>query len=57
MELLRKKGIKDILVTGGGIIPLEDADALKKAGISEVFGPGTTSDQIIDFIRKNARKR
>jgi methylmalonyl-CoA mutase C-terminal domain/subunit len=57
MELLRKKGIKDILVTGGGIIPVEDVPKLRKAGISEVFGPGTTSDQIIDFIRKNARKR
>jgi methylmalonyl-CoA mutase C-terminal domain/subunit len=57
MELLRQKGIKDILVTGGGIIPAEDVAGLKKAGISEVFGPGTTSDQIIDFIRKNARKR
>jgi methylmalonyl-CoA mutase C-terminal domain/subunit len=57
MDLLRQKGIKDILVTGGGIIPAEDIAGLKKAGISEVFGPGTTSDQIIDFIRKNARKR
>jgi methylmalonyl-CoA mutase C-terminal domain/subunit len=57
MELLRQKGIKDILVTGGGIIPAEDVAGLKKAGISEVFGPGTNSDQIIDFIRKNARKR
>jgi len=57
MELLRQKGIKDILVTGGGIIPAEDIAGLKKVGISEVFGPGTTSDQIIDFIRKNARKR
>jgi len=57
MELLRQNGVKDILVTGGGIIPLEDVPRLRKAGVSEVFGPGTTSDQIIDFIRKNARKR
>ena len=57
MELLRKRGVKDILVTGGGIIPLEDVPRLRKVGVSEVFGPGTTSDQIIDFIRKNARKR
>jgi methylmalonyl-CoA mutase C-terminal domain/subunit len=57
MELLRKNGVKDILVTGGGIIPLEDVPRLRKIGVSEVFGPGTTSDQIIDFIRKNSRKR
>jgi methylmalonyl-CoA mutase C-terminal domain/subunit len=57
MELLRKKGVKDILVTGGGIIPVEDVPRLRKAGVSGVFGPGTTSDEIIDFIRKNARKR
>jgi methylmalonyl-CoA mutase C-terminal domain/subunit len=57
MELLRKRGVKDILVTGGGIIPLEDVPRLRKIGVSEVFGPGTTSDQIIDFIRKNSRKR
>ena len=57
MELLRQNGVKDILVTGGGIIPLEDVPKLRKAGVSGVFGPGTTSDEIIDFIRKNARKR
>jgi methylmalonyl-CoA mutase C-terminal domain/subunit len=57
MELLRKKGVKDILVTGGGIIPVEDVPRLRKAGVSGVFGPGTTSVEIIDFIRKNARKR
>lgn len=57
IELLQKKGIKDVLVTGGGIIPLEDVPRLKKAGMAEVFGPGTTSDEIIGFIRKNVRKR
>jgi methylmalonyl-CoA mutase C-terminal domain/subunit len=57
IELLKKKGVKDVLVTGGGIIPLEDVPRLKKAGMAEVFGPGTTSDEIIGFIRKNVRKR
>ena len=58
MELLKAKGVKDILVTGGGIIPLEDVPRLKKAGIAEVFGPGTTSDEIVTFINKNVgRKR
>ena len=57
LELLHGRGIKDILVTGGGIIPVEDVPRLKKAGIAEVFGPGTTSDEIIGFIRKNVKQR
>ena len=57
LELLHGRGIKDILVTGGGIIPMEDVPRLKKAGIAEVFGPGTTSDEIIGFIRKNVKQR
>ena len=57
MELLQAKGVKDILVTGGGIIPMEDVPRLKKAGIAEVFGPGTTSDEIISFIRTNVKQR
>jgi methylmalonyl-CoA mutase C-terminal domain/subunit len=56
MELLRGRGVRDILVTGGGIIPVEDVAMLKKAGIAEVFGPGTTSDEIVGFIRKNVRR-
>ncbi len=50
MELLGEKGVDDILVLGGGIIPDEDIPALKEAGIAEVFGPGTTTTQIIDYI-------
>jgi methylmalonyl-CoA mutase C-terminal domain/subunit len=57
MELLKAKGVKDILVTGGGIIPMEDVPRLKKAGIAEVFGPGTTSDEIVGFIKKNVKQR
>ena len=53
MELLEKKGVDDILVIGGGIIPDEDIPALKEAGIADVFGPGTTTTQIIDYIRGN----
>ena len=55
--LLKERGIRDILVTAGGIIPLEDVPKLKKAGVKGVFGPGTTTVEIIDFIRKNVRKR
>jgi hypothetical protein len=43
MELLKEKGVTDMLVLGGGIIPDEDIPALKDVGIAEVFGPGTTT--------------
>ncbi|PKN62458.1 MAG: methylmalonyl-CoA mutase [Deltaproteobacteria bacterium HGW-Deltaproteobacteria-15] len=50
MELLREKGVNDILVLGGGIIPEEDIPALKEAGIAEVFGPGTSTQDIVEYI-------
>jgi methylmalonyl-CoA mutase C-terminal domain/subunit len=53
MELLRDKGVDNILVIGGGIIPDGDIAALKKCGIAEIFGPGTTTDEIIKYIRDN----
>jgi len=53
MELLREKGVEDILVLGGGIIPDEDIPVLKDAGIAEIFGPGTTTQEIIDYIKGN----
>lgn len=56
MALFREKGVEDILVLGGGIIPDEDIPALKEIGISEIFGPGTTTDQIITYIRENIKR-
>ena len=53
MELLREKGVEDMLVLGGGIIPDEDIPALKDSGIAEIFGPGTTTREIIDYIKRN----
>lgn len=53
MELLREKGVEDILVLGGGIIPEEDISALKECGIAEIFGPGTKTDDIINYIKDN----
>ncbi|HIJ36388.1 MAG TPA: cobalamin B12-binding domain-containing protein [Deltaproteobacteria bacterium] len=50
MELLKERDVNDMLVLGGGIIPDEDVPALKKAGIAEIFGPGTTTGEIIDYI-------
>lgn len=57
MELLREKGIDDILVLGGGIIPEEDIPALKAAGIAEIFTPGTDTKDIIKYIRDNLKKK
>jgi methylmalonyl-CoA mutase C-terminal domain/subunit len=50
MELLREKGVEDILVLGGGIIPDEDIPILREAGIAEIFGPGTKTKEIVRFI-------
>ena len=50
MELLKERGVEDMLVLGGGIIPDEDIPALKGAGIAEIFGPGTTTGEIIEYI-------
>jgi methylmalonyl-CoA mutase, C-terminal domain len=55
MELVREKGILDVLVVGGGIIPDEDIPAMKAAGIAEIFGPGTYTADIIQYIRENVR--
>ena len=55
MELVREKGLNDVLVVGGGIIPDEDIPALKAAGIAEIFGPGTYMADIIQYIQNNVR--
>ncbi|ADG05238.1 cobalamin B12-binding domain-containing protein [Kyrpidia tusciae] len=51
VELLRAKGMEEVLVIMGGVIPEEDVPALKEAGIAEVFGPETPIDAIESFIR------
>lgn len=51
VELLKKKGGGKILIFAGGIIPSEDIPGLKSIGISEIFGPGTKTREIIDFIK------
>ncbi len=56
IELLKEKGVKDVLVIGGGIIPDEDIPALKEAGIAEIFGPGTSTEDIVRYIRENVKK-
>ncbi|HEX8944394.1 MAG TPA: cobalamin B12-binding domain-containing protein [Gemmatimonadaceae bacterium] len=50
-ELLREQGREDILITGGGIIPKEDMEELQAQGIGRLFGPGTPTAELIEYIR------
>ena len=52
MSLLREKGMDDVVVLLGGIIPEADVAGLKQAGIAGIFVPGTSTQDIVDFIRK-----
>ncbi len=56
MELLKEKGVHDVLVIGGGIIPDEDVAPLKEVGIAEIFGPGTYTNEIVKYIRDNLKR-
>ena len=55
-ELLAEKGVEDVLVIGGGIIPKEDIPLLKEKGIRAVFGPGTLVEEVARFIRENVKQ-
>lgn len=57
MELLRKAGADDVVVTGGGIIPDEDMEKLVELGVDRLFGPGTDTRDIVAYIREAARKK
>jgi methylmalonyl-CoA mutase C-terminal domain/subunit len=57
MQLLKEKGLDDVLVVIGGIIPDVDIPRLKEIGVKGVFLPGTPMQEIIDFINTNARSR
>jgi len=50
-ELLREQGGEHVLITGGGIIPEEDAKALRERGIGRIFGPGTSTRDAIEYVR------
>jgi methylmalonyl-CoA mutase C-terminal domain/subunit len=51
VELLREEGVDDVVVTVGGTIPADDIDELKRLGIAEVFTPGASTQEIVDFIQ------
>ena len=55
--LMRDRGMTDVLVTAGGIIPDDDVPALRESGVAAVFGPGTTIGAVADFLRANVRPR
>ena len=50
LELLKERGAGHMLVTGGGIIPDEDREELKKVGVGELFGPGTPTEDIVSYL-------
>jgi methylmalonyl-CoA mutase C-terminal domain/subunit len=56
MKLLKNKELKDVMVFAGGIIPEEDVEDMKKLGVKEIFGPGTTTEAIIKYVVDNVRK-
>ena len=55
--LLRERGLDDVLVVAGGIVPDDDVPRLEDAGVAAVFGPGTTIGEVADFLRDRARPR
>jgi methylmalonyl-CoA mutase, C-terminal domain len=52
MELLRDQGAEDVVVTVGGTIPADDVPELKELGVAEVFTPGASTDEIVEFMRR-----
>jgi methylmalonyl-CoA mutase C-terminal domain/subunit len=55
-QLFKEKGLDDVLILGGGIVPEEDVLKLKESGIEEIFGPGTRTDDIVEYIRTHLKK-
>jgi len=57
MDLLRKKGMNDVMVLVGGIIPEQDIAGLKRAGIAEIFLPGTSTQDIVKYVNEHMPSR
>jgi methylmalonyl-CoA mutase C-terminal domain/subunit len=56
LGLLRDEGMDNVLLTGGGIIPAEDMDALLEMGVGQLFGPGTPTTEAVEYIREWFKK-
>jgi len=57
LQLLREKGVDDILLFGGGIIPKEDREELQKLGVGRLFGPGTLTSEIVEYLKGYMREK
>ena len=57
INLMKEKGLDDVLVIAGGVIPEEDISKLKDMGIAEIFGPGTTTRVTVDYVRNNLKRK
>ena len=57
LELMKEKGMTDVTLFGGGIIPEDDIPRLKSAGVGEIFLPGTSTEDIIKYINQNIKPR
>jgi len=57
LELLREKGVEDVAVIGGGIIPDDDITVLREAGLREIFTPGSNLEGIVQWVRENIKPR
>jgi methylmalonyl-CoA mutase C-terminal domain/subunit len=57
MDALKEREAEDVAVFGGGIVPADDLQALKKAGVKEIFTPGASTQMIVDWIRDNVEPR
>jgi methylmalonyl-CoA mutase C-terminal domain/subunit len=57
VQLLREKGMDNVMVLVGGIVPQEDVPKLKQLGVAEIFLPGTSTEDIVKFLRENVKPR
>ena len=57
LELMRERGLEGTLLTGGGIIPPDDARALSDLGVGRLFGPGTPTDDLVGYVRQEVERR
>ena len=57
VDLMKKKGLSHVLLMVGGIVPKTDRELLEKLGVAKIFGPGTHTQEIVDFIKENVPDR
>ncbi len=56
VNLLREEGVDDMLIIGGGVIPEEDIPKLKEAGVEEIFTPGTSTSEVVEYIKGHLKR-